>query len=353
VIALLRTIVAAEKPTTNATTTPTTKATKGPGGFTPVAAFLVSLGAACLMTPMPSSSAETRGANAPAANTPSIAVIDDSGVTVTLDRPARRIVTLAPSLTEFVYAVGAGDAMVGTVDSSDFPAAARSVPRIGDYQRLDIERIASLKPDLVLVWQHGNSGREVAQLEALGLRLFRLEPRRLGEVAVAIEKVGRLTGFDAEGHRQADALRSDLSALRSTHATQASVRVFYQAWSRPLMTLGGGQLTNDVIELCGGQNVFAGIAMPAPQISTEAVVAARPEAIVSTRGSHSTGGLKVLRAPNDPVFSAWSAFASMPAVSRQWMFLLSADELVRAGPRIGEGVRSMCEALDVVRSERR
>jgi iron complex transport system substrate-binding protein len=322
---------------------------------------------ACLCTPWPSSAAETARIDTTAASRSSITVTDDSGATVSLERPARRIVTLAPSLTEFVYAVGAGEAMVGTVDSSDYPTAARDVPRIGDYQRLDIERILALKPDLVLVWQHGNSGREVAQLEALGLRLFRLEPKRLDEVAVAIEKVGRLTGFEVMGRQQADRLRADLAALRLTHAAQPTVRVFYQAWSRPLMTLGGGQLTNDVIELCGGRNVFADLSTPAPQVSTEAVVAARPEVILATRSSRQSrtpgaagvaGGSApgmdgASRAPRDASFAGWTTFASIPAVARGWMFLLPADELVRAGPRIAQGARSVCEALDAVRAERR
>lgn len=321
--------------------------------MTRACANLLALLAACLMAFSPSTGAETAPVDASAAQPLPVTVIDDSGAAVTLDRPANRIVTLAPSLTEFVYAVGAGDAMVGTVDSSDFPAAARSVPRIGDYQRLDIERIVGLKPDLVLVWLHGNSAREVAQLGALGLRLFRLEPKRLGEVAVAIEKVGRLTGFDAAGHDRAARLTADLGALRRANEGLAPVRVFYQAWSRPLMTLGGAQLTNDVIELCGGRNVFSGLSTPAPQVSTEAVVASRPEAILSTRASSASTGAPVLRAPNDPGFAAWSGFASMPAVAHGWMFLLSADELVRAGPRIADGARSVCQALDVVRSERR
>src|SRR6185369_13796717 len=144
--------------------------------------------------------------------------VDDAGRTVDFAAPPRRVITLAPNLTEFVYAVGAGDTMVGTMDTSDFPAAARQVERIGDYQRLDVERILALKPDVIFVWHHGNQGRELAQLEAAGLKLFYLEPKRLDDIPQTLSRVGALLGHRAQGDARAAAWRDDIAALRARYA---------------------------------------------------------------------------------------------------------------------------------------
>ncbi|MDB6000316.1 MAG: cobalamin-binding protein, partial [Rhizobacter sp.] len=240
------------------------------------------------------------------------------------------------------------------LDSSNFPAAAKAVPRVGDHQRLDIERIVALKPDVVLAWHHGNSERELEQIEAAGLRVVRLEPNRLADVPRAIERIGVLTGHDAQAMKSAQALRSELAALRLRYGSAAPVSVFFQVWTRPLMTLGGPQLISDVIGLCGGHNVFADLEPLAPQVSTEAVVAAAPQALLTTRQGHGDpADLAFTRSPADPVYAMWSPFTSIPAVRHGWMFLLPGDVLVRQGPRIAQGARAVCEALDVVRRERR
>jgi iron complex transport system substrate-binding protein len=278
--------------------------------------------------------------------------VDDAGQAVTLERPATRVVTLAPNLTELVYAVGAGAALVGTVSLSDYPAAARAVPRIGDYRRFDIERLLTLKPDLVLVWHHGNPGRELAQLEAAGLRLYRLEPRRLADVPRALERVGELLGHADEGRRVAARLRGELETLRQRHREAAPVSVFYQVWQNPLMTLNGRHIVNDVIELCGGQNVFAELPQLVPQLSSESVVAADPQAILAARQlPDDPAGAK--RDPGDPLLAGWQRYPDLTAVRRRWLYTLPGDAITRQGPRIVEGARAVCSALDEVREERR
>jgi iron complex transport system substrate-binding protein len=277
--------------------------------------------------------------------------IDDAGQRITLEAPARRVVTLAPSLTELVYAVGGGDSLVGTVAFSDFPAAAQAVPRVGDFQRLDTERLLGLKPDLVLVWQHGNAHREIAQLRALGLRIFQLEPKRLDDVARALERVGSLLGRAPQGRARADALRAELAALRVRHAGAAPVRVFYQVWSDPLMTLNGEHLVNDVITLCGGRNAFAGLSTLVPQLSTEAVVAADPELMLAAR--ETTDALPDLhRDPRAAPWLRWTRHTGMTAVQRGWFYTVAGDLVARQGPRIAQGAQAVCTALDEVRKER-
>jgi iron complex transport system substrate-binding protein len=280
-----------------------------------------------------------------------IVAIDDAGRRVALERPATRVVTLAPSLTELVFAAGGGKAIVATSALSNFPAAAQALPRVGDAARLDVERIVALKPDLVIVWRHGNTMRELDQLEAAGLQLFRLEPQRLDEVPRAIERLGVLLGHESTANREAGALRDRLAALRLSHAAAPPVRVFYQIWSSPLMTINREQMVNDVIELCGGRNVFAALAPLVPLVSTEAVLAADPEAIFSADEIGASDPLR--RDPEAAAFAVWRRHASLAAAKGHWFYILNGDSISRQGPRIADGAAAMCRALDQVRQERR
>jgi len=304
---------------------------------------LVALAALALVGPCPAQGGQVRVAP--------ISAVDDAGRTIVLDRPASRVVTLAPSLTELVFAAGAGATIVGTTSLGNYPAAARAIPRIGDAARLDVERIVAMKPDLVVVWRHGNTSRELGQIEAAGLTLFQIEPQRLDDVARAIERLGHLTGHDAGARAAAASLRASLEALRRQHAVAEPVRVFYQVWSNPLMTVGRNQIINDVIELCGGRNVFASLAPLVPLVSTEAVVAADPQAIIT---ADETGGTELLRRGADgAALDMWRRHAGLGAVEGGWLYTINGDAISRQGPRIVDGAAAMCRALDDVRRERK
>jgi len=277
--------------------------------------------------------------------------VDDAGRSVTLPRPAARVITLAPSLTEMVFAVGGGASLVATVSSSDFPEAAKALPRIGDDQRLDVERIVMLKPDLLLAWHPRHTSRELTQLEATGLPVFYLDPKRLDDVPRALERTGALLGHEVQGRNAAIALRSRLGQLRQRYASAAPVTVFYQVWPAPLMTLSGQHLVSDVIDLCGGRNVFAELPQLVPILSTESVVVADAEVMISPREAPGDReGLK--RDPQSPSFAIWTRHPGLKAVRRGWLYTLPGDEISRQGPRIVEGALALCAALDQVRSER-
>jgi iron complex transport system substrate-binding protein len=278
--------------------------------------------------------------------------VDDAGRSVDFAQPPQRVITLAPNLTEFVYAVGAGETMVGTMDTSNYPEQAKRVPRIGDYQRLDVERILALKPDVILVWHHGNQGRELAQLEAAGLRLFYLEPRRIDDVARTLSRVGALLGHQDQARQRADELSREFALLRGRYADAPPVSVFFQVWSQPLMTLSDQSLTSDLFALCGGRNVFGGLAALAPQISIESVVAADPEAIFGAREFGDEAPLW-RREPKRKAFEMWQRFPKMTAVKRGWVYTVPGDLVTRQGPRVIAGARALCAALDEVRAERR
>jgi iron complex transport system substrate-binding protein len=279
--------------------------------------------------------------------------IDDSAHRHTFAAPPQRVVTLAPSLTELVYAAGAGPRLVATVIGSDYPEPARALPSVGDYQRVDVERLLRLKPDVVLVWTSGNSQRELAQLVSAGVPVVHLEPRRLDDVARAIERLGDLFGTADVARGNAQALRDELAALGREHAGKTPVTVFYQVWSRPLLTLNDQHLISDVIRLCGGRNVFGALSTLVPEVSTESVLAAKPQVILSARSSASGGAPTARREPSAEPFAAWRAMnKALPAAKHGWLFTLPGDEISRQGPRIGIGARALCGALDEVRLER-
>lgn len=271
-----------------------------------------------------------------------IRVVDDGGRTVVLERPAQRIVSLAPHVTELLFAAGAGERIVGAVDYSDYPEAARRIPRVGDNRQLDLERIVTLKPDLVVVWLHGNAQHQLDKLLKLGIPLFYNEPRRLADIARAIEQMGQLAGTQSVAQPAARAFAAREAELRTRYGGRAPVRVFYQIWQKPLMTVNGDHLISDVIRLCGGENVFAGLAPLVPVVSTEAVLAANPEAI----------GTAIIDSKAQDGLDDWKRWARLTATARNNFFYIPSDVISRPAPRIVEGVRRMCEALERARAQR-
>ena len=211
-----------------------------------------------------------------------VSVVDDSGATLRLARPAQRIVTLAPHLAETVFAAGAGDKLVGTVEFSDFPEAVKTLPKVGGYSRLDLEAIAALKPDLIIGWSSGNAPAHIEKLRALGLPVYISQPNQIGDVASEIERIGILAGTGSVGHAAATRFRERLADLQKRYSSRPTVRTFYQIWKEPLMTIGGNQIISDVVRLCGGENVFGKLETMAPTVTVEAVIAAGPEAIVAS-----------------------------------------------------------------------
>ncbi len=277
-----------------------------------------------------------------AATAQTISVTDDRSGTVTLARPARRIVTLAPSLTELAFAAGAGGRLVGVARLSHFPPAARDIPQIGDAVRVDFERIVALKPDLVLAWRSGNSAADIERLERLGYPAYVSEPRRLGDIPRQLRAIGALAGTAAEAEKAAADFEREIEGLRKRHAHARKVRVFYEIWRKPLMTVNGAHLISDVIALCGGENVFADISQLTPTVSLEAVIAARPEAIL---GGGSAGGEREFA-------SEWRTTAVRPLRDLP-AYYVNPDRIQQATPRIAEGARAVCSALEQVRNGRR
>jgi iron complex transport system substrate-binding protein len=218
---------------------------------------------------------------------------------------------------------------------------------VGDNRSLDLERIVALKPDLIVVWRHGNADRQTSQLAALGIPLYFSEPKRLDEVAVSLDKLGRLLGTRAQADRAAADYRQRIAALRARYAARPPVTVFLQIWDRPLTTLNGAQIVSDVLRLCGGRNVFAALQPVAPTVSDEAVLAADPEAIVATSQGATASDASL------PSLERWRRWPSLAAVARGNLFAVDGDWLTRPTPRLALGAEQVCRDLETARERRR
>ena len=266
---------------------------------------------------------------------------DDAGKTLALARPAQRIIAIAPNLVELTFAAGAGSRLVGVARYSDFPPAVRGIPQVGDAVNVDLERIVALKPDLVLAWQSGNRTGDFERLERLGYSVFVTEPRRLADISRVLRAIGALAGTRQEAESAAREFERGIQSLRERHSRAPKVRVFYVIWVRPLMTVNGAHMISDVMALCGGENVFADVSQLTPTVSLEAVIAAKPEVVL---GGGSTGGEQEFAAQ-------WRASALGP-LSALPAYYIDPDVIQRQTPRILEGARAVCAALEQVRISR-
>ena len=270
-----------------------------------------------------------------------ITVVDDDGKAVVVQKSAQRIISMAPHVTELLFAAGGGARIVGTIAFSDYPEAAKSIPQIGSNRDVGMERVIALKPDLIVVWHHGSTERQIDQLRALNIPLFHSEPKNLDAIPDSVAKLGQLMGTDKVAQAEAAALRQQLGALRAKYAGRPVVRVFYQVWDKPLYTLNGTHIVSDAIRVCGGENIFASQKTTAPVVSIEAVLQEDPEAIFAT-GEKNYGGVNM-----------WRPYMTMKAVKQDNLFTLDGNLLNRAGPRLVAGTAALCEKLELARQRRK
>lgn len=269
-----------------------------------------------------------------------IVVRDDSGRSVRLPAAAQRIISLAPHVTELLYAAGAGDKLVGVVEFSNYPEAAKKLPRVGSYERFDAEAILALKPDLIIGWQSGNPAAQIEKLRALKLPLYLTQPNTIDHIAVQLEHIGLLAGTEKAANAAAATFRGKLDGLRKTYASQPKIRVFYQIWKQPLLTAGAPQIISSAIQLCGGENVFGLLTQMAPTVTVEAVIAAAPEVIVAS-------GMDEAR---PEWLDDWKRWKQIPAVQRGNLYFVPPDLIQRHTPRFLEGTELLCRALAKARS---
>lgn len=269
-----------------------------------------------------------------------LTVVDDLGQTLTLPRPALRIVTLAPHLTEDLFALGAGNTIIGTVDYSDYPPAARGIPRIGGYNGFDLERIRALQPDLILAWHTGNPAAQLEKLKALRIPMYFDNSQTLQDIPRALQRLGTLTGKKEAAEAEAKRFSNRIDGLRNNFAAKKKLRVFFQVWEHPLLTINKDQIISDVLRLCGAENIFASLPSLVPSIDEEAVLRSDPD-VIMTSDSGNKGKASLAR---------WQRWGSMKAVRSGHLAVLPPDILERMSPRLADGAEATCKALDTIRT---
>jgi iron complex transport system substrate-binding protein len=268
-----------------------------------------------------------------------VMVNDDLGNPVYLDQPASRSVSLAPHLTEIVFAAGAGDRLIGVVSYSDYPPEALNIPVIGSYNSINYEALVALQPDLVLVWNSGNGPELAERLEALGLSVFVSEPKRLPDIARSLNKIGILSGTLAEAEQAATEYLTRYQTLLADNRNKTPVNVFIELWHEPMMTVNGTHIISDSIELCGGNNIFADALPLVPRINVESVVRGNPNVIIAT-------GM----ADERPEWlDNWLIWPDLSAVKSNSLYSINPDLIGRHSPRILQGVTRLCDYFDQTR----
>lgn len=262
-------------------------------------------------------------------------VTDDAGNKINLSSPAQRIIVLAPDLTEILFSIGAAQQVIGIIKGADYPHQAQLLPIIGSYHGLDLERILTLHPDLIVVWG-SQFMRQLHVLQQGGVPVYIAEPKRLDDVARTMLNLGCLTGHVALAAQRAKYYRDVLQDLRRQYHAERPVTVFFQIGDSDLITINRESWINEALQICGGRNIFANARMAVPKVDLEALIRANPEAIMSD-------------APSG-VHTPWRAQSHLRAVRNYFLFNIESDLIDRAGPRLPLGVRQICQNLVRVRA---
>ena len=259
----------------------------------------------------------------------------------TKDSKKLRIIALAPHIVENLFAIGAGDNIVGTVDYADYPAEAKSIERIGGYYGISLEKVLALKPDLVIAWKSGNQSEDLAQIERLGIKVYLSNPTTIAGVADELLTFGEFTGNIKQSQQAANAFTQKLNAIIKSQQNKKNITAFYQLWAEPMMTVGKNTWINQLIETCHVSNVFAQSVTDYPQISIENVIVTKPQVIIIPDEKSKTP---------QPVVN-WQKWPEVPAVKNDQFISVNADLLHRFTPRMLDGLADMCDKIDTSRKQ--
>ncbi|MCX7080317.1 MAG: cobalamin-binding protein [Pseudomonas sp.] len=241
-----------------------------------------------------------------------------------------RVVSLAPSLSEIVVELGSADLLVGVLDAGERPPELKTVPSVGRYGQLDMERLLSLKPDLLLLWPGSVGPTQREQLKRLNIPTYVAEPHSLEQLITQIEVIAEQLGRPQRGRTLAVNLRKQLESLRQRYQREKPLEVFYQVWDQPLYTVGGGQIISDALEVCGARNVFDDLDLPAPQVNLESVLQRNPEVILA--GSQAQ-------------LDAWKAWPQVRAVAQGQLLLVTDKGLERPSGQMIAATAKLCELI--------
>ena len=251
----------------------------------------------------------------------------------------KRIIALAPHLVESLYAIGAGDQIIATTAHADYPAAAKNIMVVGNYARLQIEKIIQLKPDVVIAWTTGNPTVDLARLEKYQIKVIYSNPETLEDVAAELRLLGEITGRTEQASKLAEQYLTSLTDIKQRYASQENIKVFYELWSRPIRTVAQKAWPQQQITLCGGVNPFADAKDDYPSVWLEQVLITLPQVVIQP--SKSTSG--------DPDNLNWQQWPHVPAAKNGFVFHPNADKLHRMTTRMLDEVVILCEQIDTAR----
>lgn len=282
--------------------------------------------------------------------TPPIETTDYQNRTVRLQKPAKRIIALAPHIVENLFSAGLGDSIVGAVEHSDFPEAAKRLPRVGSAAGVSLEKIIALKPDLVIYWHGGSDSKIMERISTLGIPVYADSPRRLKDISRSILDFATLGNTKESAQQQIAAFKQTLKQLKKpnqdlepTNASRKAppLQVFYQIGHQPLRTLNGQHYVSDVIRLCGGQNIFADAEQIAPVVSLEALMRRNPDVILI-----GTQDFKALTpAPR------WLGIEHLWAVKHNQFHSINPDWLHRPTLRTAKAAQHVCQHLQLAKAK--
>ena len=270
-------------------------------------------------------------------NAASISQKDDLDRVVELKQPAQRIVTLAPSLTELAFSVGAGGRVVGVSAYSDYPPQARTLPQVSTAAGFSLEQIAALKPDLVLAWRDSVRREDIERIAGFGTAVFVAQSRNFEDVPRLLRAIGVLTGLD--GAAPATRYEAKLAKVRRDYAGKRGLTALLEIWNRPLTTIAGRHFMNEALEICGARNVFHDLDGIAPVVPWEEVYRRDPEIVV---GASSAATEAEFRAN-------WRQRPTLAAVKSARLVFVDADRIQRLTARTPDGIAALCEAIARVR----
>jgi iron complex transport system substrate-binding protein len=270
------------------------------------------------------------------ANVATRTFVDDLGRKIYLARPPVRIVSLAPSITETLFAVGLDQEIVGVTPFCDYPAQAKGKAKVG-YASPNIETIVALKPDLVLAPREFMRADILTKLEQLKITTFILDAKSIEEIPSHVQTLGRIVDRTQEADRVATGIRQRFAEIKARMEPLARPRVLYVLNTTPFITVGPGSYIHQLIELAGGANVAAGARAPYPRLNLEAVLKEDPQILVFPVGS--AEGIP------ESEQKQWQRWTSMSAVKQGRFHTVSSELLNRPGPRIVEGLEALARII--------
>ncbi|WP_371185888.1 cobalamin-binding protein [Thalassotalea maritima] len=256
----------------------------------------------------------------------------------------QRIIALAPHVVEQLHDIGAYSLLVATVEHADHPSKAKQLPRVGNYAKLNIEKILLLQPDLVIAWHSQGLANDLQTLSEYGINVVYSNPRTLSDISKELRWLGELTGYQQQANVRANAFDAKLEQIKKRYQHKPPIRVFYELWPQPLTTIAGNAWSQQQLTICGAENPFAQLDSDYPQISLENVVKANPQVIIQPLSSGQNVNSQTLSNQTD-----WQPFAVIDAVRHQQIVRPNSDRLHRMSVRLLDELALLCQQLDTAR----